>query len=314
LICFSKLTIPETFYPGTYSWYYDYLGYPGNSNYYQGKVIILCNQGTQSQAEYSSMIMKAMPNSVVIGSQTAGADGNVSYFHLSEDIQTGFTALGVYYPNGDSTQRIGIVPDSVVYPTSSGIRQGRDEVLEKALLVAGCLVSFLSVSPQNQNVEATAGTVTFTITSNTNWSAVSDSAWCSATASGSGNGMINASYSENTTHQPRTANIRISVAGMADQTVSVTQAKSTNGVEENHEELFRIYPNPTQGLFRVVSATGEKETLDICIRDLMGNVLLEKHYTNEKEYDIDFSLAPQGCYFITIRAENYSTVHNLIIN
>jgi len=54
--------------------------------------------------------------------------------------------------------------------------------------------------------------------------------------------MINASYSENTTHQPRTANIRISVAGMADQTVSVTQAKSTNGVEENQEELFRIYP------------------------------------------------------------------------
>jgi len=66
LICFSKLTIPETFYPGTYSWYYDYLGYPGNSNYYQGKVIILCNQGTQSQAEYSCMIMRAMPNSVVI--------------------------------------------------------------------------------------------------------------------------------------------------------------------------------------------------------------------------------------------------------
>ena len=40
---------------------------------------------------------------------------------------------GVYYPDGRETQRIGIVPDIWMEPTIKGIREGRDEVLEKAI-------------------------------------------------------------------------------------------------------------------------------------------------------------------------------------
>ncbi|MDD5570168.1 MAG: S41 family peptidase [Bacteroidales bacterium] len=145
--CFSKLTIPDVTYPGTYSWYYDSLGLNSNPSSYTGHVIILCNEETLSQAEFSCMILKAMPNATIVGSQTAGADGNVTSFNLSLDIHTGFTNLGVYYPNGDSTQRIGIVPDSVAYPTIDGVRHGRDEVLEKALEIANCVSS---VSEKNQ--------------------------------------------------------------------------------------------------------------------------------------------------------------------
>jgi carboxyl-terminal processing protease len=137
-ICFAKDIEPDTSYPGTFQLYPDYAGVYGNTSPYLGKVIILINQETQSQAEFTSMVLSAMPNSVKVGSQTAGADGNVSYFNLSTDISTGFTNLGIFYPNGDSTQRIGIVPDSVVYPTQVGIRHGRDEVLEKALQIANC--------------------------------------------------------------------------------------------------------------------------------------------------------------------------------
>ena len=43
------------------------------------------------------------------------------------------TGIGVFYPNGRPTQRVGIVPDLVVHPTVEGIRAGRDEVLEAAL-------------------------------------------------------------------------------------------------------------------------------------------------------------------------------------
>lgn len=133
---FTKLTTPDVTYPGTYYWYHDYLGYNGNATPYTGKVIILMNQETQSQAEFSCMILEAMPDVVKIGSQTAGADGNVSYWQLTDDIYTGFTTLGVFYPNGDSTQRIGIVPDSIVYPTRAGIRHKDDEMLNKALQLA----------------------------------------------------------------------------------------------------------------------------------------------------------------------------------
>ncbi|NQU54141.1 MAG: T9SS type A sorting domain-containing protein, partial [Bacteroidetes bacterium] len=137
-ICYVKATLPEINYPGTFYWSWQYRGSNGNPSSYKGRVIILCNQETQSHAEWTCMVFRAMANSVIVGSQTAGADGNVSVFKLSQDISTGFTSIGMFYPDGTETQRIGIVPDSFVYITPNGIRQGRDEVLEKALEIAGC--------------------------------------------------------------------------------------------------------------------------------------------------------------------------------
>lgn len=43
------------------------------------------------------------------------------------------SGIGVYYPDGQPTQRIGIIPDVVVRPTISGIRAGRDQALAKAI-------------------------------------------------------------------------------------------------------------------------------------------------------------------------------------
>lgn len=138
---FSRLIEPDVNYPGLFFWFNHFLGSANNPDPYNGKIIILMNQQTQSHAEYSCMIFEAMPDVIKVGSPTAGADGNISFFKLTNDImRTGFTTLGVYYPNGDSTQRIGIVPDSLVYPTQAGIRAGRDEVLEKAMQIA-CKVS-----------------------------------------------------------------------------------------------------------------------------------------------------------------------------
>ncbi len=314
LMCFANYTAPDIFYPGTYYWNYDYGGFDGNPEFYGGQVIILCNQESISQSEFTCMILQAMPDVVVVGSQTAGTDGNVSYFHLTKDILSGFTSLGEYYPNGDSTERIGIVPDSVVYITAEGIRQGRDEVLEKALQVAGCLVPILSASPQNQNVAALTGTTSFSITCNTNWSAVSDAQWCKVSYPGSGNGNIVADYTENTSYQSRIANIRVTVAGLPDHIVTVTQAKSTIGVEEYQKDIYQIYPNPTKGFFKIASAKPEKESLDITIQDLTGKIMLEKHYSGENEYWVDFSYSSQGCYFIIIKTDDDIKVHKLIIN
>lgn len=105
----------------------------GNPNHYRGRVAILVDERTQSHAEFTTMALRTSPQNKVIGSQTAGADGNVTPFVLPGGIRTLFTGLGVYYPDGRPTQRIGIVPDIEVRPTLRGLRDGRDEVLERAL-------------------------------------------------------------------------------------------------------------------------------------------------------------------------------------
>ncbi|HMS65882.1 MAG TPA: S41 family peptidase, partial [Ignavibacteria bacterium] len=104
-----------------------------NKDHYKGKVVIIVNQETQSQAEYTTMAFRTAPKAVVIGSTTAGADGNVSLIRLPGGISTYISGIGVYYPDGKETQRIGIVPDIEVKPTILGISNGRDELLEKAI-------------------------------------------------------------------------------------------------------------------------------------------------------------------------------------
>jgi C-terminal processing protease CtpA/Prc len=96
-------------------------------------VAILIDEVTQSSAEYTTMAFRSRPGTVVVGSQTAGADGNVSRFDLPGAQRTMISGIGVFYPDGRPTQGIGIVPDLEVRPTIAGIRAGRDEVLEAAV-------------------------------------------------------------------------------------------------------------------------------------------------------------------------------------
>jgi C-terminal processing protease CtpA/Prc len=106
---------------------------PRSEKYFQGKLVVIVNEETISQAEYTAMAFRAGDNTVIIGSQTQGADGNVSFIPLPGGLKAGISGIGVYYPDGRGTQRIGIVPDIEVKPTIQGIREGRDELLEKAI-------------------------------------------------------------------------------------------------------------------------------------------------------------------------------------
>jgi C-terminal processing protease CtpA/Prc len=100
---------------------------------YSGKIVILVDETSISQAEYTAMAFRSVHGSLVVGSTTAGADGNVSQFVLPGEQRTMISGIGVFYPDKTPTQRVGIVPDVIVNPTIAGIRAGRDEVLEEAL-------------------------------------------------------------------------------------------------------------------------------------------------------------------------------------
>ena len=97
--------------------------------------MVLVNENSQSQAEYTAMAFHSVKNSTIVGSTTAGADGNVSTILLPGGLRSMISGIGIYYPNGKETQRVGIVPDIVVKPTINGIKNGKDEVLERAIKV-----------------------------------------------------------------------------------------------------------------------------------------------------------------------------------
>ncbi len=101
--------------------------------YYPNPVVILTNEMVVSSTEYATMLMRAGKNVVVMGGKTLGADGDVTWLPLPGNLQITFSSLGVYGPNMEQTQRVGLTPDIEVYPTIEGIKEGRDELMEAAV-------------------------------------------------------------------------------------------------------------------------------------------------------------------------------------
>lgn len=136
--------VPSLALPGTYieqptdlfvDW--EHLEKGENPDYYKGRVIVLVDSSTQSMAEHAVMAFQAVPGCTVVGTQTAGADGNVTQLVMpGGQAMWWFSALGVYYPDGGDAQRAGVRIDIPVHPTVGGLQAGRDEILERALALA----------------------------------------------------------------------------------------------------------------------------------------------------------------------------------
>jgi C-terminal processing protease CtpA/Prc len=129
---FVRFTLGDVANPGAFHWSPP-LGLTPQQPHYAGKVVILVDEITQSQAEYTTMAFRTAPGAIVIGSTTAGADGNVSTVPLPGNLSSYISGIGVFYPDNRPTQRVGIIPDILVQPTIEGIRAGRDELLEEAI-------------------------------------------------------------------------------------------------------------------------------------------------------------------------------------
>lgn len=138
---YPTLAIPGEFYLLPASMYYRGVSRGAepqdNPDAYRGKIIALVNEMTQSAAESTVMDFQAAANTLVVGSQTAGVNGNMVRIPLPGGLMTCYSSIGCFYPDGYDMQRRGVRIDVEVHPTLDGIRAGRDEVLEKALEILG---------------------------------------------------------------------------------------------------------------------------------------------------------------------------------
>ncbi len=129
---FVRFTSADLGNPGAFLWT-DPLSIEPLTPFFAGPVVVLVDETSQSQAEYTAMALRAGHDTIVMGSITAGADGNVSKIPLPGGRRSMISGIGVFYPDKSPTQRVGIVPDVVVTPTVAGLAAGRDEVLEAAV-------------------------------------------------------------------------------------------------------------------------------------------------------------------------------------
>jgi hypothetical protein len=101
----------------------------------KAKIAFLTDGRAISYAESIMGIVENYRFGEIIGSTTAGTNGNVNPFRLPGGYVVSWTGMKVLKHDGSTHHGVGIAPTVPVTPTAKGIATGRDEVLEKAVEV-----------------------------------------------------------------------------------------------------------------------------------------------------------------------------------
>lgn len=100
-----------------------------------GPIAFLTGGGAVSYAESCMGIVEYYKLAEIVGSPTAGTNGNITTATLPGGYAFTFTGMQVLKQDGSTHHGVGIQPTVPVQPTIAGIAAGKDEVLDKAVQV-----------------------------------------------------------------------------------------------------------------------------------------------------------------------------------
>jgi len=106
---------------------------PPSEPRFQGKIVFLTDGRAISYAESVMGIVEHYRLGEIVGQATAGANGNVNPFSLPGGYRFAWTGMRVIKHDGSQHHLVGIQPTIPTVRTVQGIREGRDELLERAL-------------------------------------------------------------------------------------------------------------------------------------------------------------------------------------
>jgi len=99
-----------------------------------GKVVFLTDGRAISYAESVMSYIAGRHLATIVGSPTAGTNGNIATFQVPGEFTIVFTGMRVTGHDGAAVHHlVGVKPDVAVSPTLAGIRAGHDDVLDRAL-------------------------------------------------------------------------------------------------------------------------------------------------------------------------------------
>jgi C-terminal processing protease CtpA/Prc len=99
----------------------------------RGRVAFLTGPAAISYAETVLAIVERYRLGAIVGSATAGTNGNIAEIAMPTGCRTRFTGLRVTKTDGSRFHLVGIQPTVPASRTLAGVAAGRDEVLEKGL-------------------------------------------------------------------------------------------------------------------------------------------------------------------------------------
>ncbi|HPE33333.1 MAG TPA: BACON domain-containing carbohydrate-binding protein [Bacteroidales bacterium] len=180
----------------------------------------------------ATVIQSGVVLTVLPASQSVGAPAGSVTFEVTSNAEwsvsesVSWLSVSPMTGTGNQTLTVNYNQNSSISPRSGQIQISATGITPVAVTVnqagAGAI---LTVNPDNRNVNATAGTTTFDITSNTTWTVTESVPWFSVSPmSGSGDNTLDVTYGENATGSTRVGDILVTASGGSPAvTVTVTQ-------------------------------------------------------------------------------------------
>jgi C-terminal processing protease CtpA/Prc len=130
--------VPQTIYPNRKAVEFDTSNWsiPPGEPLFSSKTIIINSLSVVSAGETMMGIIDHYNLAITVGETTAGCNGNINFIPTPSGYTVTWTGMKVLKHDGSQHYLIGYEPDYPVRRTIRAVREGRDEVLEKALKIA----------------------------------------------------------------------------------------------------------------------------------------------------------------------------------
>lgn len=132
---FANFLEPNIKYPGLLEFSKPAIAGPKTKNklYYEKNIILIINENTFSQGEYTALALLQNKNTKTLGSYSAGSNGNITSMKLPGSIYTQFSGLCVLNSNKEFTQSIGVPIDFKITLSLLDILNNSDPLIDKAI-------------------------------------------------------------------------------------------------------------------------------------------------------------------------------------
>ena len=89
---------------------------------------------------------------------------------------------------------------------------------------------------------------------------------------------------------------------------------STNGIDENSQESFKVFPNPSKGVFKIDYEPMSNSSVQLNIFDLTGRLVFKKDFEKQREILIDLSNKSKGTYLLKLLVDNEYLQKIIVVN
>ena len=111
---------------------------------------------------------------------------------------------------------------------------------------------------------------------------------------------------------PQGGDLSKNIGPFPNMLAAVNYIQQNLSTESFEESKYFIYPNPSKGVFNLVTDTNEIKEIEVY--DVTGKVILSKNNfgVSDIQTPIDLTSASQGIYFVKITSNNQSTIKRII--